>query len=88
MRATVWILFPAFLAALHAGVIAKSLVIPQSMAGVEGGPGTSIPFGLNREVRLQCIYDVDKLPFAGPRMIQKLVFRADYSADPGRDRSG
>ena len=86
MRATVWILFPAFLAAPHLGVNAQSSVIPQSMAGVEGEPGTSIPFGLDRQVRLQCIYEGDELPFAGPRMIQKLVLRADDSTDPGRDQ--
>ena len=86
MRATVWTLFPALFLAPHAGALAQGLVAPRSMANVEGSTGTSIPFGLDREVRLQCIYDGDELPFSGPRMVQKLLLRADFSTDQGRDQ--
>ena len=85
MRAKVWTVSAALLLGLDPGAPGQGLVAPASLWDVEGSTGTGIPFGLDREVRLQCIYDADELAFSGPRMIQKLVMRADFSSDPGRE---
>ncbi len=85
MRAKVWTVGAALLLGLDPGAPGQGLVAPASLWDVEGSTGTGIPFGLDREVRLQCIYDADELAFSGPRMIQKLVMRADFSSDAGRE---
>ena len=49
----------AFVAALIPciAVTAQSLTVPSSLAGVEGGSATNVPFGSNLACRYQCIYD-------------------------------
>jgi hypothetical protein len=86
MGTTFWTLGVALILGLHHATPAQGLVVPGSLAEVEGSASTSIPFGLSGEARLQCIYDVDELSFTGPRMIQKLSLRADFSTRGGRDQ--
>jgi hypothetical protein len=57
-------------------------LVPATMAGLEGGSSSSIPFGTNQAVRLQCIYDAEELPWSGPRVINAIALRAD-NTDPG-----
>jgi hypothetical protein len=61
---------------------AQNPVVPATMAGLEGGSSSSIPFGTNQAVHLQCIYDAEELPWTGPRVINAIALRAD-NTDPG-----
>jgi len=54
-------------------------VVPAALNGVEGGSGSSIPFGTNQAVRYQCIYDAAELPWSGPRTFSAISLRADNS---------
>ena len=62
-------------------VAAQFPTVPASMAGIEGGSGSSIPFGLGQAVRYMCIYDAEELPWTGPCMINAIALRADNSID-------
>ncbi|MGE3171697.1 MAG: hypothetical protein AB7O97_03665 [Planctomycetota bacterium] len=61
---------------------AQNDTVPALLNGLEGGSGTSIPFGVNQPVRVQYIYDAEDLPWSGPRLVQRVSLRAD-NADPG-----
>lgn len=69
-RATALLCFSTILAA-------QNVTVPATMVGVEGGGGTSIPFGSNLACRYQCIYDAVELPWSGPRVITGISLRAD-----------
>ena len=56
--------------------------VPAALQGVEGGTGSSIPFGTNQPARFQCIYDRAELPWSGPRVLQAITLRADNTT-PG-----
>lgn len=56
-------------------------VVPALLSGVEGGTGSAIPFGLSGAARVQYIYDVEELPWQGPRLITRISLRADNSID-------
>lgn len=60
-----------------ASLCAQNVTVPSVLAGVEGGGGTSIPFGSNQACRYQCIYDAEELPWQGPRLLTGLLLRAD-----------
>lgn len=66
-------MFATALAALPA----QNVTVPAMLAGVEGGGGTSIPFGSNQACRYQCIYDAEELPWQGPRVLTAILLRAD-----------
>lgn len=53
------------------------------MAGVEGGGGTSIPFGSNLPCRYQVVYDVEELPWSGPRIVTGISLRPDQNTTTG-----
>ncbi|MBL9077187.1 MAG: hypothetical protein JNL08_06780 [Planctomycetes bacterium] len=59
------------------GLAAQAAVVPGPMAGIEGGGGTSIPFGSNLSCRYQVLYDVQELPWTGPRVITGISLRPD-----------
>lgn len=61
--------------------VAQFPTVPATLAGVEGGSGSSIPFGLGQAVRYMCIYDAEELPWTGPRVIQAIALRADNTLD-------
>lgn len=71
----------AAVACLAAPVAAQFPLVPGSMAGVEGGSGSSIPFGLGQPVRFLSLYDAEELPWTGPRAITAIALRADNSVD-------
>jgi hypothetical protein len=71
----VWIM----LASGAAGLPGQSVVVPESMAGVEGGGGTSIPFGSNLPCRYQVVYDAIELPWSGPRILTGISLRPDQN---------
>ena len=50
MGTKVWTLGVALLVGLQSGTPAQGLVVPGSLAEVEGSASTSIPFGLTNEV--------------------------------------
>ncbi len=56
---------------------AQNVTVPSALAGVEGGGGTSIPFGSSQACRYQCIYDAEELPWVGPRILTGILLRAD-----------
>lgn len=58
-------------------------VVPAPMAGVEGGGGTSIPFGSNQSCRYQVIYDAAELPWTGPRIVTGISLRPDQNTTTG-----
>ncbi|MDO8349061.1 MAG: hypothetical protein Q7T30_02410, partial [Planctomycetota bacterium] len=64
-------------AAFVGSLAAQNVTVPAVMNGVEGGGGTSIPFGSNLACRFQCVYDAQELPWTGPRMISGISLRAD-----------
>ena len=64
------------------GGLAQVTTVPTSMAGVEGGGGTNIPFGSNLACRYQVVYDVQELPWTGPRIVTGISLRPDFVA-PG-----
>lgn len=55
----------------------SGVFVPATLAGVEGGSGSSLPFGTNQPVRFQCIYAAAELPWHGPRAISAISLRAD-----------
>ncbi|MCA8942833.1 MAG: hypothetical protein KDB80_09770 [Planctomycetes bacterium] len=57
---------------------AAQTIVPESLAGVEGGSASSIPFGLSGPVRYQMLFDADQLPFDGPRLLTELRIRPDW----------
>jgi hypothetical protein len=57
--------------------LAQNITVPAAMNGIEGGGGTSIPFGTNQSCRYQCVYDAEELPWTGPRVITGLMLRPD-----------
>ena len=57
--------------------LAQNVTVPATLAGVEGGGGTNIPFGSSQACRYQCIYDAEELPWVGPRVVTGLLLRAD-----------
>lgn len=73
---------------LVAMTVAQNITVPSSLDGVEGGGGTSIPFGSNQACRIQCIYDMEELPWTGPRVITGLRLRADLSPLTGTPAKG
>ena len=54
-------------------------IVPTSLNGVEGGGGTSIPFGSSLACRYQCIYDAVELPWTGPRVLTGVRIRPDLN---------
>lgn len=64
-----------------AALLAQNDTVPSLLNGLEGGSGTSIPFGLSQPVRIQFVYDSEELPWTGPRVITRVSMRAD-NADP------
>lgn len=70
-------LLPLSLSFLSTVVTAQAVVVPGVMNGVEGGGGTSIPFGSNLACRYQVVYDAQELPWTGPRLINGISIRAD-----------
>lgn len=66
-----------------AAVCGQAAVVPGTMAGVEGGGGTSIPFGSNLPCRYQVIYDVEELPWTGPRVLTGIALRPDQNTSTG-----
>ncbi|MCU0866211.1 MAG: hypothetical protein MUC36_20695 [Planctomycetes bacterium] len=62
---------------LSIGSLAQNITVPAAMNGIEGGGGTSIPFGTNQSCRYQCVYDAEELPWTGPRVITGLMLRPD-----------
>lgn len=69
--------FGALASGLLAVVLPAQAIVPSSLTGVEGGSGTSIPFGSNQACRYQCLYDAAELGWSGPRMISGISIRAD-----------
>jgi hypothetical protein len=67
----------ALFGALSIGSQAQNVTVPATMNGIEGGGGTSIPFGTNQSCRYQCVYDAEELPWTGPRVITGLMLRPD-----------
>ncbi len=57
--------------------MAQNVTVPASLAGVEGGGGTNVPFGSSQACRYQVVYDAEELPWTGPRLITGLLLRAD-----------
>jgi hypothetical protein len=55
----------------------QNVTVPAVMNGVEGGSGSSVPFGSNLACRYQVIYDAAELPWSGPRLINGISIRAD-----------
>lgn len=58
---------------------AQNTTVPALLAGVEGGGGTNIPFGSNLACRYQVIYDVEELPWTGPRVMTGISIRPDFT---------
>jgi hypothetical protein len=79
---TGWQVYVAAVALAHVALAQGGAVVPSAQAGVEGGSGTSIPFGFSQPARFMCIYDAEELPFSGPRAINVVSFRADND-NPG-----
>ena len=71
----------ACLCLLSFAALAQNDTVPSLLNGLEGGSGTSIPFGLAQPVRIQFVYDSEELPWTGPRVISRLSLRAD-NVDP------
>jgi hypothetical protein len=70
---TALVLFPLLAAA-------QNVTVPESLDGVEGGGGTSIPFGSSQACRYQCLYEVQELPWSGPRLITGIRIRPDLNS--------
>tara|TARA_R110002072_G_scaffold174303_4_gene329491 strand:- start:107302 stop:108486 length:1185 start_codon:yes stop_codon:yes gene_type:complete len=64
---------------LTAGLVAQNVTVPSNMDGVEGGGGTSIPFGGSQACRYQCVYDGEELPWSGPRVLTGVRIRPDFN---------
>ena len=62
-----------------------ALVVPKTMAGVEGIGGGAQPFGFGQPMRYMCIYNAEELPFSGPVIMNGLWLRADHSTIPPDD---
>lgn len=62
---------------LAGALAAQNVTVPASLAGVEGGGGTNVPFGGSLPCRYQVIYDAEELPWSGPRVLTGLLLRAD-----------
>jgi hypothetical protein len=71
----------AFVVSLTAA-LAQNTTVPALLQGVEGGGGTSIPFGSNLACRYQCLYEAIELPWSGPRVITGLRLRPDLNTSP------
>ena len=56
--------------------------VPALLDGVEGGGWSLIPFGFDRPVRYQCIYDREELPWSGPILMNGIGIRPD-NRNPG-----
>lgn len=66
-----------------AGLLGQAATVPATMDGVEGGGGTSIPFGSNQSCRYQVVYDVEELPWTGPRILTGVSLRPDQNTTTG-----
>lgn len=65
-------------AATAAAVLpSQNTTVPASMAGIEGGSSSNVPFGSNLACRYQCLFDAAELPWTGPRAITGISLRAD-----------
>lgn len=62
-----------------------ALVVPKTMAGVEGIGGSVQPFGFGTPMRYMCVYNAEELPFSGPVIMNGLWLRADHSTIPPDD---
>jgi hypothetical protein len=71
-----------------APLTAQNVTVPEVMNGVEGGGGTSIPFGSSQACRYQCIYDAEELPWIGPRLISAIYLRPDFNGGLGTPPKG
>jgi hypothetical protein len=56
---------------------AQNITVPASLAAIEGGGGTNVPFGSSQACRYQVIYDAEELPWTGPRVLTGFLVRAD-----------
>ncbi|MCB9877690.1 MAG: hypothetical protein H6835_08835 [Planctomycetes bacterium] len=80
LRPDVLLLMLLLLASLCAvPLTAQNVTVPATLDGIEGGGGTSIPFGTSQACRYQCIYDAEELPWAGPRVITGVRIRPDLN---------
>jgi hypothetical protein len=64
-------------------LLGQAAVVPATMVGVEGGGGTSIPFGSNQSCRYKVVYDVEELPWTGPRIVTGISLRPDQNTSTG-----
>ena len=72
--------------ALAVPILAQGpLVVPKTMANVEGVGGALQPFGFGQPMRYMCIYNSEELPFSGPTLMTGLWLRADHSTVPPDD---
>ncbi|GDY01369.1 hypothetical protein LBMAG49_06980 [Planctomycetota bacterium] len=62
--------------------------VPSALFSVEGGSGSSVPFGTGQPVRFQCIYDASELAWTGPRVIHSIHLRADNSGGGTQAQKG
>lgn len=65
------------LSTLVCAATSQNVTVPAVMNTVEGGSGSSVPFGSNLSCRYQVIYDAAELPWSGPRLINGISLRAD-----------
>lgn len=68
---------PYIVTALVAALPSQNATVPASMAGVEGGSSSGVPFGSNLACRYQCIFNAIELPWTGPHQIHGISLRAD-----------
>ena len=52
-------------------------VVPKTLATVEGGSASNLPFGTSGPMRYQVIYNAEELPFAAPVQLSRLYIRPD-----------
>lgn len=74
--------FVAVVVCSFAALLAQNTTVPALLQGVEGGGGTSIPFGTNQACRYQCLYEAIELPWSGPRVITGIRIRPDLNLGP------
>lgn len=74
--------FVAAIALSAVACFAQSTTVPALLQGVEGGGGTSVPFGTNQACRYQCLYEAGELPWSGPRVITGIRIRPDLNTGP------
>ncbi len=74
-----WWRFVVLAALGGAGLSAQNVTVPATLDGIEGGGGTSIPFGSNLACVYQVLYDDVELPWSGPRVLTGISIRPDFN---------